>query len=94
MIHQHTVDRRDEKASRRHEADHLTHERGVDRWVAVTPNFKNKTECISYMRQDQIYKYMIDFISEYIKGQCSKRKQKIVHNFITLRYIISIPPIT
>jgi len=29
-----TVDRRDEKASRRHEADHLTHERGVDRRAA------------------------------------------------------------
>ena len=51
----------------------------------VTPDFQNKTECISYVRQDQVYTHMIDIISEYIKRQCSKRKQERVHNFITLR---------
>ena len=51
----------------------------------VTPDFQNKTECISYVRQDQVYTHMIDIISEYIKRQCSKRKEERVHNFITLR---------
>ena len=27
-----------------------------------------KTECISYVRQDQVYTHMIDIISEYIKN--------------------------
>ena len=34
----------------------------------VTPGFKNKTKCISYVCQDQVYTHMIDVISEYIKN--------------------------
>ena len=33
----------------------------------VTPDFRKKTRCISYVRQDQIYTHMIDVISENIK---------------------------
>jgi hypothetical protein len=47
----------------------------------VRPGFKNKTECISFVRQDQVYTHMIDIISEYIKRQCPKRKQERVNNF-------------
>ena len=34
----------------------------------VTPDFQNKTECISYVRQEQVYTHMIDIINEYIKN--------------------------
>jgi len=34
----------------------------------VTPGFKNKTKCISYVSQDQVYTHMIDVINEYIKN--------------------------
>ena len=41
---------------------------GVHGLLDVTPGFKNKIECISYVRQDQVYTHMIDVISEYIKN--------------------------
>ena len=41
---------------------------GVHGLLDVTPSFKNKIECISYVRQDQVYTHMIDVISEYIKN--------------------------
>ena len=44
-----------------------------------------ETECISYVRQDQVYTHMIDVISEIYQRQCPKRKQERVHNIITLR---------
>jgi hypothetical protein len=33
--------------------------------VGVTPDFTRKTECISYVRQDQVYTHMIDVMSDY-----------------------------
>ena len=59
----------------------------IQSFLFVTPNFQNKIECISYVRQDQVYTNMIDIISEYIKRQCSKHKQERVNNFITFRQI-------
>jgi len=41
---------------------------GVHGLLDVTPGFKNKIECISYVRQDQVYTHMKDIISEYIKN--------------------------
>ena len=51
----------------------------------VTPDFQNKTECISYVRQDQVYTHIIDVISEIYQRQCPKPKKERVNNFITLR---------
>ena len=45
---------------------------------SVTPDFKNKTECISYVRQDQVYTHMIDVISEYIKNSVQNVDKSVV----------------
>jgi hypothetical protein len=33
--------------------------------LSVTPDFTRKTECISYVRQDQVYTDRIDVMSDY-----------------------------
>ena len=68
-----------------HVYKNIKNNQGISNKNIVTPGFQNKIECISYVRQDQVYTHMIHIISEYIKRQCSKHKQERVHNFITLQ---------
>jgi hypothetical protein len=47
----------------------------------VTPDFPKKTKCISYVRQDQVYTYMIDVMSE-ISINSNKNVQELNHYII------------
>jgi hypothetical protein len=49
----------------------------------VTPDFPNKTKCISYVRQDQVYTHMIDVMSE-ISINNNKNVQELNHYIISL----------
>jgi hypothetical protein len=53
----------------------------------VTPDFPKKTKCILYVHQDQVYRHMIDVMSEISEKQQQKRTRvKPLHClFITLR---------
>jgi hypothetical protein len=57
---------------------YLPDSQGVCIWLSsVTPDFK--TECISYVRQDQVYTHMIDVI-----GEISIHNIQNVQDLITL----------
>jgi hypothetical protein len=49
----------------------------------VTPDFLKKTKCISYVRQDQVYTYIIDVMSE-ISINSNKNVQELNHYIISL----------